>query len=450
MTGKLLNALKSAQSSIFALSALSITTALTALFAFFSQLLFARALGPAHYGALATVLATISLLSPLAGFGIGKYWLRAFGLEGWKARRWLLPSLYLSGLTSILALTLFTIWAMTSTIDPIIGRLALILLPTLLVYPLAELTYAKFQLEERYGALSLWQMTPNLARFIVALCTFTLGLNLVDVAYGLTVLLGVVIVSFGCVVWRMLRGHFRLVGHSKNDMLPTLPQVHLKDVFKQSWPFALAGMFYLIYFQSDILLLGWMVGPEAAGLYNTAFAVMAAVYLLPSIIYQKFLLSKLHRWAEHDKARFLGIYRFGNAANLLLGSVVAVLLFLLAPQLMPFVFGEAYRASGQLLTVLAVAVPGHYLATSVGAVLVTQNNMRRKVWLMGLSALVNLLLNLLLIPSFGMYGAAWATVISETVLVLAYLYAAGRYIFGARAWYGWTLDIALISSKEEV
>jgi O-antigen/teichoic acid export membrane protein len=117
---------------------------------------------------------------------------------------------------------------------------------------------------------------------------------------------------------------------------------------------------------------------------------------------------------------------------------------------MPFVFGEAYRASGQLLTVLAVAVPGHYLATSVGAVLVTQNNMRRKVWLMGLSALVNLLLNLLLIPSFGMYGAAWATVISETVLVLAYLYAAGRYIFGARAWYGWTLDIALISSKEEV
>lgn len=439
MIGKLFNALVSVRPSIFAISALSITTALTALFAFSSQLLFARALGPAHYGALATVLATISLLSPLAGFGIGKYWLRAFGLEGWKARRWLLPSLYFTGITSIIALILFTIWATTSTIDPIIGRLALILLPTLLVYPLSELVYTKFQLEERYGALALWQMTPNLARFIIAVCTSILGLNLVDVAYGLTLLLGVVIVGFGCVVWRMLRGHFKLVGHSKGDKISILPRVRLKDVFMQSWPFALAGMFYLIYFQSDILLLGWMVGPEAAGIYNTAFAVMAAVYLLPGIIYQKFLLPKLHRWAEHDRVRFLGIYRFGNAANLLLGSVVAVLLFLLAPWVMPFVFGEAYRASGQLLTVLAVAVPGHYLATSVGAVLVTQNNMRRKVWLMGLSAVVNLLLNLLLIPGFGMYGAAWATVMSETVLVIAYLYATYRYVFGAAAFRGWTL-----------
>jgi O-antigen/teichoic acid export membrane protein len=210
---------------------------------------------------------------------------------------------------------------------------------------------------------------------------------------------------------------------------------------QQSWPFALAGVFYLIYFQSDILLLGWMVGPEAAGLYNAAFAVMAAVYLLPSVAYQKYLLPKLHRWAEHDRPRFLAVYRFGNAASLLLGFAVAAALLLVAPWGMPLVFGEAYRTSGQLLLVLALAVPGRYLATSVGSVLVTQDNMRRKVWLMGLTALVNLALNMLLIPRYGVYGAAWATVASESVLVLAYLYAAWRYVFGREAFRGWTLRL---------
>jgi O-antigen/teichoic acid export membrane protein len=448
MTHRVLAAFKTVRSSVLALSALSVTTALTALLAFLSQLFFARALGPSDYGALATVLATLSLLSPLAGFGIGKYWLRAFGLEGWQAQRWLAPSLRFASLTTLVTMLLVLLWVALGAINPIVQRLALILLPTLLIYPLSELVYARFQLEGRYGQLSLWQMGPNFMRFIVAASAFVLGLGLVQIAWGLTLLLGLLSLGLTVMIGRMLHGKLRLHGHGQPSASLKGEKVELGAVFKASWPFALAGIFYLIYFQSDILLLGWMRNTAAAGVYNTAFAVMAAVYLLPGIVYQKFLLPKLHRWAEHDHQRFLGVYRFGNAASLLLGVIVAAMLFLIAPWLMPFLFGEAYRAAGQLLLVLAFAVPAHYLATSVGAVLVTQDNMRRKVWLMGLSALVNLLLNLLLIPRFGIYGAAWATVASETVLAMAYLYAAGKYIFGVSAWQGWTLNLATISAKD--
>src|SRR5690606_28888087 len=129
---------------------------------------------------------------------------------------------------------------------------------------------------------------------------------------------------------------------------------------------------------------------------------------------QKYLLPKLHRWIEHDKPKVLAVYRFGNGSTLALGVVVAIGLYLVGPWALTLVFGEQYAPAGAVLRVLAVAVPARYLATSAGAVLATEDNMRRKVWLMGLTALVNLSLNVALIPRYGIHGAAWATVASET------------------------------------
>src|SRR5690606_31615279 len=122
---------------------------------------------------------------------------------------------------------------------------------------------------------------------------------------------------------------------------------------------------------------------------NVAFAVMAAVFLVPSVVHQKYLLPKMHRWAEHDRDRFLSAYRLGNGATLALGVVMAVAVYLVAPVAIPLVFGQDFAAATAVIAILCVAIPGRYLATSVGAVLVTQDNMRRKVWLMGLTAAVN-------------------------------------------------------------
>src|SRR5687767_12146338 len=61
-------------------------------FAFLTQVFLARKLGSNDFGAFSSALTTITLLAPLAGFGISQYWLKAFGQEGWAAKRWLKPS----------------------------------------------------------------------------------------------------------------------------------------------------------------------------------------------------------------------------------------------------------------------------------------------------------------------------------------------------------------------
>jgi len=421
------------------LSALTFATGFGMALAFAAQVLLTRALPPEGYGALNAAIAAITLVSPLAGFGVGKYWLRVFGAHGWAGLAWVRPSLTLAAIGTAASAAIVAAWSQLAALDSDIASVALVLLPTLVLFPASETLYAKLQVEANYSGLAFRQLLPNVVRFCVAGLAVSIGLRTTEVAIALSVSLTVLGLIFLIDVAKAGKGDLRLVGHGPKRDVSQITAPELTAVGRAAWPFTLSAMFYLVYYQSDVMLLGWLGGPEAAGIYNVAFAVMAAVFMVPSIFHQKYLLPKLHRWVEHDRPKLLAVYRFGNGASLALGAAVAILVFLLSPPLVRLIFGEEYSAAGRVLQVLAFVIPGRYLATSVGAVLATEDNMRRKVWLMGLSALVNLALNLLLIPSYGMIGAATATVVSETVLLAAYLLAVRAFVFGKDAFSRWTV-----------
>ncbi|MDC0181946.1 polysaccharide biosynthesis C-terminal domain-containing protein [Candidatus Thioglobus sp.] len=186
---------------------------------------------------------------------------------------------------------------------------------------------------------------------------------------------------------------------------------------------------------------------QAAGIYNVAFTIMAAVYLLPDVIYQKYLLPKFHRWANYDRARFLEVYQAGNGAMLLLGVFVSGAILILAPWVIPLLFGKVYQEAVSVLTILALCVPLHFLAISIGVTLVTQEHMRLKVYYMGVVAVINVLLNILIIPLYGAQGAALSTLLCEITLLILYLLAVRKHVFGSDAWRGWSLSPTILMGK---
>jgi O-antigen/teichoic acid export membrane protein len=175
-------------------------------------------------------------------------------------------------------------------------------------------------------------------------------------------------------------------------------------------------------------LLKYMVSDEAAGIYNAAFLIMGAVYLFPSVIYQKFLLPKIHRWANHDSKRFVRVYSTGRWIMLLLGMAAMIAVWVLAPWGINILFGVAYEGAVAALRILALAIPLRFAATSIGSVLTTSKHMRIKVYLMAVVALANIVLNLMLIPGYGMFGAAISTVGCELLLLSLYHFFATKYV----------------------
>jgi O-antigen/teichoic acid export membrane protein len=312
-------------------------------------------------------------------------------------------------------------------------RLIIVILSAYVIGQVAvELVSSKLQLEERYIHLALWQFLPHFIRLaLVAVLAFglTAWVSVVNVAYAYAmVAMGLVLFGFFS-LFQMLNGNFDLQGHLKPIVQSDEWMPDVKTVISHSWPFGLAGLFHLVYFQSDIILVQYITGLEAAGVYNVAFTIMVAVLLFPGIIYQKFLLPKMHRWANHDRERFYQVYKQGNVIMLVLGLVAMLFIWTLGPWVVSLLFGEVYQEAIGLLMILGVSFPILFVASSIGATLVTQSHMKSKVKLMGLVAILNIVLNLVLIPDFGAEGAAIATVISNFVLLVVFYITAQKLVF---------------------
>ena len=101
------------------------------------------------------------------------------------------------------------------------------------------------------------------------------------------------------------------------------------------------------------------------------------------------------------------------------GVFVAVVLVAVSPWLVPIIFGEKYRPVVHVLTVLAVCVPVRFLSTAVSSALLNEQHMRYRVLAMGLSAVMVVVFNVMLVPRYHEMGAAVATVAGEVSLLLA-------------------------------
>lgn len=413
-----------------AISLLWVATAASAGMSFLTTALLAREMGPSAFGLFISSVATVTIIAPLAGFGLPRFLLQAYGAEGWAANRWL-PALVRATLTTTsLAMLSIVVWSFTGAPADARGTL-LLLLPLIPGVLAVNLMSSKLRLEERYGSLASWQMMTSGSRLLVAIILLlapSLDGHFVAAGYGV---ISLAVASLAAPqLLAMLRGAITLRGHGSHP--PARSDVALPGATRlwgQAWAYGLEAVLYPIFFQISTVLLKYLDGNVEAGVFSIALGVLVAVYMLPSTIYQRFLLSKLHRWAVHDTKKFWLVYRRGCmvmlGSGLLLGAGVVVL----SPWVVPIAFGTKYLPVVPVLQLLAICVPLRFLSSAVAGALLNERHMRYRVFVMGLSAVAVVLLNVLLVPAHHAMGAAMAITIGEAVLL------AGTYI-GVRRFHG--------------
>jgi O-antigen/teichoic acid export membrane protein len=222
-------------------------------------------------------------------------------------------------------------------------------------------------------------------------------------------------------------GKYQLAGHRTiknsepalgNEVDPTLKQVLYKTT-----PFGLESSLFLIHYQSDLILLRYLVNEKAAGFYAVAAVVMAAAYLVPSVLYQKFFLPTIHRWSFNERARLRSFLKIGTPTMFLIGFFLMLITWFSSPYFIPLIFGENYFPAVSLVGILALSMPFRYLAIHLGSILSTRDFIWLNLKITAFTALLNILLNLALIPKYGAEGAAVATVTCHITLALCFVIA---------------------------
>lgn len=405
-----------------------IATALGAVLTFLTQALLARKLGPSEYGLFASSLSTITIVASLAGFGLPAYWLQVYGVEGWQANRWLGPSWRFIVISTVASLLLIVVWSFTgSTADA--RPLLLLLLPLVFGVLVVNLISSQLRLEERHQSLAWWQLiTPGGRVMVAALLWFLPGVDGRVAAVGFSATSILMVMLAWPELRAMMRGDIRLHGHGPRPEHPIVaPPPSMGKLWSLSWAYGLDASLYTIFFSISIVLLKYLSSNAQAGIFGIALGVMMAIYLIPTTIYQKFLLSKLHRWAAHDTDKFWKAFRYGSMAMLALGLLVGGALVVVSPWVVPMIFGEKYQQVAKVLMVLAICVPARFLCTVMTTALLNEKHTRYRVGATGFNALVVVVFNVILIPHYHVMGAAFATVLGELSSLLSMYLGVRRF-----------------------
>ena len=198
----------------------------------------------------------------------------------------------------------------------------------------------------------------------------------------------------------------------------------VKVLMQQALPFAVGNLFNLLYFRVDAILLSKLSseGVDANTWYGLAYTIVIAFTTLPGAFMMGAMFPVLSRAWEREKGRFPGAYAFGMRWMVLSGFPLAVGLSILSPEITAVLFStytpDQVAKVSEALQWLSWAGGLIFLTTAVLAVLRATDKRRAFSVLMGVTALLNICLNLYLIPRFSHVGAAIAMVISEAFLLI--------------------------------
>jgi O-antigen/teichoic acid export membrane protein len=179
----------------------------------------------------------------------------------------------------------------------------------------------------------------------------------------------------------------------------------------ESWTEILAGLSGLMFMRMDQLLLNAMRGPADAGLLAVSVLLSEAWYFVPTAVVAS-AFPELARQSREDPAG--AQRRIAELLRLLTGVAVAVglALCLASPWLVEALFGPRYH--GAALPLAITAWCGLFTAWGVasGAWLIATGRARLNLWRNIAGAVINLALNIALIPHYGAPGAAFATLVA--------------------------------------
>ena len=184
-----------------------------------------------------------------------------------------------------------------------------------------------------------------------------------------------------------------------------------KELLAAGWPLILSGMAIMIYMKIDIVMLGSMIGDRGAGVYAAATRLSEVWYFIPVAV-----ASSVAPAIAEAKATSETLYyeRLRQLFSWMAGLAVAVAIpmTLLSGWIVTLFFGSAYAAAGHILAIHIWA--GVFVALGVAQGLwdINEGLVRLSLYRTAGGAIVNIALNLLLIPRYEGLGSAIATVAS--------------------------------------
>lgn len=369
----------------------------------------ARYLGPEQFGLLNYAMAFVALFGAIASLGLNGIVVRDLVKEPDDANTMLGTAFVLQFIGGFLAFGLAIAAIGFARPDDSLAKLMVAVLGFVMVFKSTEVVKYWFesQVQSKY---TVW--IENGAFLLFAAVKVALIL-------GQASLMAFVWAAFaeGVLVAAGLLGIYAWRGGQLNNWLPHYNRA--KALLKDSWPLILSGLAIMVYMRIDQVMLGQMLGDEAVGIYTAAVRISEVWYIIPMAIVASVFPSIILAKKQSEALYYQRLQKLYDLM-VLLALVVAIPMTFLSDWLVVLLFGDDYAQAGAVLALHIWTGLFVFIGVASGSWYLTENLQMLAFNRTLLGGIVNILANLLLIPKYGIVGAAMGTVLSQ--MAAAYLF----------------------------
>lgn len=377
---------------------------------FLATVFIARELGPTNFGQLSYAISFVAIFSFTASMGIDYILYRELIKNPDNKEKLLGSAFIIKVVAGTITAIICILFSAIFTADDV-SKILIIILTGTFIFGSFQIINHDFQsrAESKYPAIITFitGIIINISKIIViflgkGVIYLSLVLLLESILYAL---------FYWYIYKKKLSGK---ITRWKYDTTTTI------SLLKDSWPLIFSGAFVLIYSRIDQIFIKHMLDASSVGIYDSAVRIAEVWYFIPSIIVTALFPAIIHAKKISEESYNL---RLGRLALLLfiIPVLISLPLTILAPFIMQTLYGHAFIGGTIILQIYIWASIGIFLGTLVTNYLIAENCKKILLFVSLIPMITNVLLNLLWIPSFGIVGSAYATLVSYLLIPLSIL-----------------------------
>ena len=364
----------------------------------------ARYLRPSEYGVYNYALAYIALFTSLVTLGLDNIVVREIVKDKANTNKILGSTFFLKIAMGIVTFFIVVISTLFITGYDAITKTAIIVLAGSLIFSAFDTIGFWFQSEIK----SKFAVYAKLGAFIIAnlLRIFFLLLGAQLIVFIWLSLIEIIIGAVGLAL--VYRRNEQKLSKWKIDF----PLI--KHLLSNSWPLIFSGLAVFIYMKIDQIMIGSMLGLKEVGIYSAAVRLSEVWYFIPIAIASSIFPSIV-------ALRKINVNLYINRLQIFydlmtwLAILIAIPVAFFSRDIISLTFGSQYVGAGPVLAVYIWAGVAVFLGVASEQYLLAENLTKVSFMRTALGGVLNVLLNLYLIPRYGIIGSAWATLISYFV-----------------------------------
>jgi O-antigen/teichoic acid export membrane protein len=247
-------------------------------------------------------------------------------------------------------------------------------------------------------------------------------LTLIFSFYTIVIMKDLILFVFGFLIAQLIRTVWLYLVNKKYFKFKFgIDKKYVWGLLKKSYPFVLIASFAFVYIRIDTIILSFMQGDVITGYYNAAYKLINVFNIVPAVLLT-FGFPMFSKLFHHNKVQAKKLLEKILQYALYLIFPIIIGVFLVGDRVLEFVYGFGSIESFIAFKILIIAELFVFLTTIFGQFIASTDRQLIFAKIAGIGALVNIILNIILIPAYSLYGAGVATAITYFVMFVMMLY----------------------------